>query len=218
MSRTSSKVKTAAFRPCGQGLGDELHRDGRLADPGGPEQERRRARPGGRPRVIRSRFATPLENSSGVEPLVVLRRDQPRVDDDAPSGDLVVVVAVAEVGPADLGHVQPPAGPRRSPGRYFSMTMLPPTRLSGWIWPMRVGAVVEQQDRRLLLLEVVLEGEELAAIAERVGGQEPQLREAVEDDVPRPRCARPRRGSAGSSPRARPPRGGRRRTGTRRRR
>ena len=65
------------------------------------------------------------------------------------------------------------------------MTMLPPTRLSGWICPSGIRAVVEQQDRHLLLLEVVLEREELAAIAERVGGQEPQLREPVEDDVPR---------------------------------
>ena len=44
--------------------------------------------------------------------------------------------------------------------------------------------VVEEQDGDLLLLEELLEGEELAAVAERVAGEEPQFGEAVEDDVP----------------------------------
>ncbi len=64
------------------------------------------------------------------------------------------------------------------------MTMLPPTRLSGWMSSNGGRAVVEEQDGDLLLLEELLEGEELAAVAERVAGEEPELGQAVEDDVP----------------------------------
>ena len=64
------------------------------------------------------------------------------------------------------------------------MTMFPPTRLSGWMSPNGDDPVVEEQHGGLLLLEELLEGEELAAVAQRVAGQEPQLGQAVEDDVP----------------------------------
>ena len=47
----------------------------------------------------------------------------------------------------------------------------------------RAGEVVEQQHRAAAPAEELLEREELAAVAKRIPGQEPQLRQRVEDEA-----------------------------------
>ena len=170
----------------GQGLGDELHRDGRLADARRSEQERRRARlEAAVQHEVQIRDAA--RQDLRLESLVMLRRDESRVDDDSSSGDLVIMVAVAEIGPAYLRHVEASPGPAVSRQVLLHDDVAADEALGPYL-PQRIRAVVEEQGRHLPLLEEVLESEELAAVTERVRGQEPQFGEPVEDDVPRLRA------------------------------
>ena len=104
-------MKTAALRPALRAVATNCMATVDLPTPAGPS--RSVVVPGREPaaehrvEVRRRRSANELR----LEPLVVLGRDQAGVDDDPALGDLVVVVALAEVGPADLGDVQPPPGP-----------------------------------------------------------------------------------------------------------
>ena len=82
----------------------KLHGDGRLAYPG--RTQKQRSRPVGEAAFqheVQVLYATFVELAG--EGLVMLRGDQPRVDDDAALNDLVVVESLAEVGPPDLGHI-----------------------------------------------------------------------------------------------------------------
>ena len=106
--------------------------------------------------------ATPRSNA-----VRVLGRDQPREDHDPAAFDDEVVIAAAEV---DAAQLRRPAGggaaPRRA-GTSCSSVITPCARLCSCRSRSRAGAVVEQQHGAVAAGEVLLERQDLPAIAQR---------------------------------------------------
>ena len=132
----------------------------------------------------------------------VLGRDQPRKDLHAAGLDDEVVVAAAERLAAILDDPQPPPL-----GAVVGRQLLQPDHavrdaVHGLVGRLG-GQVVEHQHGRVVPGEIVLQRQDLAAVAQRALRQQADLRQAVEHDPVRLHAARPPRRSAWSSRRAR---------------
>ena len=107
----------------------------------------------------------------------------------------VVVIAAAELHAAVLDDAQPPAL-----GAVLGIQLLEQDDAVRDALHLQVVVgrrhVVEQQHRALARREELLQRQNLAAIAQRVAGQQPQLRQRVEHHARRLAADRRRRGSA----------------------
>ncbi len=109
----------------------------------------------------------------------MLARDEPRKDVDSPAPDGVVVKAAAEAHAAVLDDQEPPPL-----GAVLRVQLLQPHHAVRDALDLQVvggaGQIVQQQHRAAPAGEELLEGEDLPAVAQRVAGQEAQLRERIE--------------------------------------
>jgi hypothetical protein len=112
----------------------------------------------------------------------VIRRHEPRVDDDAAGEDAEVVVPVAEGQTAHLHELQPP--PRRSVQRRVALQLHDAVRHALELHVVHVrGAVVEEEDGDVTPGEELLQRQDLLPIAQRALREETDLRQRVEDDA-----------------------------------
>ena len=115
---------------------------------------------------------------------VVLGGDEPREDVEPARLDDEVVVAAPVLLAPELRDPQPPPL-----GAVLGRELLQAHDAVGdalELQVLRLGRqVVEQEHRAFPADEELLQGEDLPAVAERVLGQQPHLRERVDDDPPR---------------------------------
>jgi hypothetical protein len=162
----------------GRGGRDVLCREGRLAHPGRAEEHDAAA-------VVdaASQHGVELGQAAfdGARGLLarVVARHQPREHLEAAGADGVVVIAVAEGDAAHLAHPQAPAL-----AAVAGRELLQRQHAVGEALELEVAGggarVVEQQHRAALAGEVVLEGQDLPPVAQRVAGQQAHLGERVE--------------------------------------
>ena len=136
----------------------------------------------------------PSRSSSEPRPLLtslpgvgglVLGGDEPGEHVQPAPADDVIVIAGPEVAAPQLDHLQPP--PHGSIVRRMVLQADHPVGQAVQAdVPGLAGLVVEEQDGALLPAEVLLEGQDLPAVAERVLRQQPQLGKRVEDQPGRP--------------------------------
>ena len=116
-------------------------------------------------------------------PLVVFPRDEPREDVQPALLDDEVVVAAAVLLAPELRDAQPPPL-----GAVLGRELLQaddPVGDALELQVFRLGRqVVEQEHRAFPADEVLLEGQDLSPVAERVLGEQAHLRERVDDDPP----------------------------------
>ena len=169
-----------AARGGGDGV---LDGDGRFAGAGGADQQRAGAAvgPAAQERVERGHAAL---DAFVLERFAMFRRDESRKDDEPAFADRKIVVAAAEAAAAELHDAQAAAF-----GTVDGSELLQRDHAVGDAVELEVGsfrgAVVEQEDGALAADEELLERENLAAIAERVLREQPELGERIEDDAGR---------------------------------
>ena len=181
----SSKMKIASVSPRAAAAGDELDRERRLA---GARRRRRaacwcRARCR-RPAACRAR-AMPLGELARARRRSVLGGDEAREDlEAAPSDDEVVIAAAVR----DAAELERRCSRRRS-APYSGVSCSSRTTPCAMLCSCRswLGArhVVEQQHRAVAPDEELLERQDLPAVAQRIAGEQPHLRQRVEDDARR---------------------------------
>ena len=149
-----------------------------------------------RRRRARSRACARPRRAAGRHP------DPPALDDE-------VVVAAAVVDAAQLRDPQAPAlAPRTRASQLLQAHDPVGEALQLQVRPSADGQVVEQEHRAAPADEVLLERQDLPAVAERALGEQPHLRERVEDEPLRLDALDLGRGRPWSSRRARPRRAG----------
>ena len=112
----------------------------------------------------------------------MLRRDEPRIDDDAAGADVEVVIAVAEIEAAHFDQLQ--AAPRRAVERRVPLQLDHSVRHALQLQVVHVRrSVVEAEDGGIASCEELLEREDLLAIAKAALRQKADLAERVEDDA-----------------------------------
>ena len=182
VSTRSSKAKTAARSPrLGRGPG-VLDGERRFAAPGRPEEDRAGAVLQAPAQEGVQLLVVGLEQAALLA-VVVLPRDEPREDVQAALLDDEVVVAAAVLLAPELRDAQPPPL-----GAVLGRELLKahdPVGDALELQVFRLGRqVVEQEHRAFPADEVLLEGQDLPPVAERVLGEQPHLRERVDDDPP----------------------------------
>ena len=153
----------------------------RLAGPGGPEDQ------GARPALDaaaeqRVELRRRAWQRVAVEVRLVLRRDQAREDVHAARLDHHVVKAAAELLAAIFDHPHPPPL-----GAVIGRELLQPDDPVGDAVHGLVvhfgGEVVEHDDGAAVAREIMLERQHLAPIAKRALREQPDFRQAVDDDA-----------------------------------
>ena len=159
------------------------HGERRFADAGRPDQQGAGAalQPAAEQRVqLRAAGGRELAD----EGFVVLGRDQARIDLQPARLDGEVVIAAAEVDAAHLDHAKPAAL-----GAVIKGHLLQGDDAVGDAVQLQVvhlgRQIVEQHHGAAPAGEEVLQRQDLPAVAQRVLGQQPHLRERVEDDADR---------------------------------
>ena len=114
---------------------------------------------------------------------VVFPRDEPREDFQPALLDDEVVVAAAVLLAPELYDAQPPPF-----GAVLGRELLEAHDAVGdtlELQILRLGRqIIDQEHRAFPVDEVLLEGQDLSPVAERVLGEQPHLRERVDDDPP----------------------------------
>ena len=109
----------------------------------------------------------------------MLRRHQPREDVDAAGPDREIVKTAAIALPAILQHAQTPTLGAEG-GRHFLEPDDPVGDAVNRLVRRFRGQIVQHDHRRAMTGEVMLDGEDLAPVAQRTLGQQANFREAVE--------------------------------------
>ena len=115
-----------------------------------------------------------------VDPLLVFAGHQPRKHLQPPAVEVEVVLAAAELHAAQLHHAQPPLVGAIVVGVLVQVQHAVRDAVQVLV-AIAARAVVEHQHRAAALREEALEREDLAPVAQRALGQQPHLRQAVED-------------------------------------
>ncbi len=115
----------------------------------------------------------------------MLGGDQPRVDHQAAGLDGDVVEAAPEGDAAELLDLDAAAGRAEIQGQPLQGDDAMAEAVQVGVAIGAAGQVVDQQHGRVAAGEELLEGEDLAAVAQRILREQPHLRQAVEDDPPR---------------------------------
>ena len=125
----------------------------------------------------------PALKQAALLAVVVFPRDEPREDVEPALLDDEVVVAAAVLLAPELHDAQPPPL-----GAVLGRELLQahdPVGDALELQILRLGRqVIEQEHRAFPADEVLLEGEDLPAVSERVLGEQPHFRERVDDDPP----------------------------------
>jgi hypothetical protein len=152
---------------------------------------------------------TPLGRGAG-EGGAVFRGDDARIDLQPAGLDGEVVIAAAEPPAAIFDDPHPAALGAVFGGQFLQLDHAVGDAVHGLVVDVG-GQVVEHQDRGAVLGEIVLQRQDLAAVAQRALGQQPDLRQAVDHHPLRLGRPPPPRRSSGWS---RPARGPRNRAGS----
>jgi hypothetical protein len=117
-----------------------------------------------------------------IDEAAMFRRNETRINDDATGLDVEVVIAVAEIQPADLHELQP--APRVSIHRRVALQLHHAMGDALQLQVVHLGRpIVEEQYRDVPIGEELFQRQDLLAIAQCALGQQANLGKRVEDDA-----------------------------------